>query len=70
MTPFYEEIIYKNTTQQAHALIWDIINYSKIRRKYIKYKLLSKITWGGKRKRCKQKRQALKVKLRHIEQYF
>lgn len=76
MTPFYEEIIYKNiidankqiindTNNQYtnNQLIGDIYNYKKYKRKYRRYKILSKITFGKMRNKYKQKRKDLKARL-------
>lgn len=75
-TPFYEEILYRNLKvaeesiiKKNEALIRDIANYSKDKIKYYRYKLLSLIMIGKKRKKYKQKRKTIKAKLKQIK-YF
>ena len=76
MTPFYEEIVYQNTKTKiqppviSKKILNEIFNYSKNRRKYIKYKIISKIIWGKKRKKYKQKKRNLKIQLKEVRQFF
>ena len=78
MTPFYEEIIYKNTKQSqpqsqpnvSREMLGEIFNYTKNRIKYWRYKLLSKITFGKKRKKYKQKRKDLKARLKEVKKFL
>ena len=44
-----------------------ILKYPKLRRKYLRYKILSKITFGKTRKKYKQKKKELKAKLKSIK---
>lgn len=77
-TPFYEEILMRLTallgsfqTQQQGGnvdLIRRIMRYRRDKIKYWRYKILSKITFGKRRKRYKQKRRELKEQLRQIRQ--
>ena len=66
-TPFYEEIIYRNVllnqptiqTKQNTPLLpimKDVFNYKKNYINYVKYKLLTKLTWGKKHNKYKQKK--------------
>lgn len=76
MTPFYEEILYKNLkvfpapgnsyNPTDLNLLCDAFNYRKNRLKYLRYKLLSKITFGKLRKKYKRKKKELKQKLKQI----
>lgn len=79
MTPFYEEILYKNlkTTpiQQIIktvdiGIIKDVANYSKNRFNYYRCKLLSKITFGKLRKHYKKKKKILKDKIRQVRRFL
>ena len=76
-TPVYEMIIFHNfpRPQQVqvlpdYALIREIISYGRNRLTYWRYKLMSKITWGRRRKKYKNKRKYLKSKLKLIKQYL
>ena len=51
-------------------LIKDIFNYKKIYIKYIKYKVLSKLSWGKKHNKYKQKRNTYKEKVRVVRQFL
>jgi len=65
MTPFYEEILYKNLKQQPinnQNQLKNAMNYNKNRLKYWRYKILSKITFGKRRKSYKEKRKIFKDK--------
>lgn len=48
-TAFYEDILAWYTTENATLELIKLMNYKKIYRKYYKYKLMSKITWGKKK---------------------
>ena len=71
-TPFYEEILARLTAfqiqQQSADLIRRVLHYRRDKMKYWRYKILSKITFGKRRKRYKQKRRVLKAQLRQIRQ--
>lgn len=75
MTSFYEEILFKSISQKnqnnrmpviSREMCIDIFNYRKNKIKYWRYKLLSKITFGKRRKKYKQKREALRTHLRAV----
>ena len=86
MTPFYEEILFKNIyssiPSQTEIVVqgnkgednslWikDVFNYRKDRLKYWKYKLMSKITFGKKKQKYKQKKKTLKFKLRTVRRFL
>jgi lipopolysaccharide biosynthesis glycosyltransferase len=72
MTPFYEEILYKNLRQQQPNMyqVKNAINYKKNRLRYWRYKILSKITFGATRKKYKGKRKAFKEKLRQAREFL
>lgn len=73
-TPFYEEVIYRNTvfpTGQAlenqkfdYSLLRDALNYSRNRIKYWRYILFSKIFTGKKRSKYTQKSELLRKRLK------
>ena len=71
-TPFYEEILYQNIlafslhNTNSKQLLQQIVNRHKILRQYYRCKILSKITWGNKRKHYKQKRDKLHEQVRQI----
>lgn len=72
-SPFYEIILFKavdfkiNLTKPSlnPDLIYGLISYKKNRFNYIRYKILSKITWGKRKQHYKQK----SLKLRNIIKY-
>lgn len=78
-TIFYERIIFDNLKKNLQIMdtdvsdktvlskeFKDIFNYNKIRAKYVYYKILSKICWGKKRKRYKEKRKKFKEKIAYV----
>lgn len=74
-TPFYEEILYKNLTSKNTTilnmnLVRDIGNALQNRYLYYIYKILSKITFGKKRKTYKNKKSQLKFKIRQVKQFL
>jgi lipopolysaccharide biosynthesis glycosyltransferase len=78
MTPFYEEILYKNIKQSqpqsqpniTREMLGNIFNYTKIKHKYWRYKILSKITFGKKRKKYKQKKKDMKARLKEVKKFL
>ena len=60
-TSFYEEILCS-----VQNNIRNYTNLKKLNRMALKYKILSKITWGIKRKRCEKKYQHYKEQLKSI----
>jgi len=71
-TPFYEEIIYKNTYTNipSKELMRDIFYYRQNRLKYFKYRLLVNFTFGKTRTRYKRKKKELKAKLKSVNQFL
>ncbi len=76
-TPFYEEILARLTAFQIQSqggsivdLIRRVMHYRRDKIKYWRYKILSKITFGKRRKRYKQKRRELKEQLRQTRQFM
>lgn len=85
MTPFYEEIIYKNSKTQVSNIdknakiqvqnidsiqIQDAFNYTKNKIKYWRCKLLSKITFGKMHKHYKRKKKELKERIRQVRRFL
>lgn len=71
MTPFYEEILFRNNVPTiTKELLSGTYNYRKNMFKYYRYKVLSKITFGKTRKRYKQKRKDLKLRLNKIREFI
>lgn len=82
-TPFYEEILYKNLrtnlvqniTQQITkvtdmSIVKDIANYSKNRFNYYRCKLMANLTFGKMRKHYKEKKRALKAKIKAVRRFL
>ena len=74
-TPFYEEIIYRNTVLAAaaqpsdfqkydYSLLRDALSFSRNRLKYWRYVLYSKILSGKKRQKYAQKSEAMRKRLK------
>ena len=87
MTPFYEEILYKNlkvsptqnitqnVTKQITqvtdmSIVKDIANYSKNRFNYYRCKLMANLTFGKMRKHYKEKKRALKAKIKAVRRFL
>lgn len=76
-TPFYEIFLKDLNCNKMVApasasdinksLLLQILSYKKDKRRYYRYKILSKITFGNTRKYYKQKRKELKAYLKNIE---
>lgn len=75
-TPFYEEILYRNLKVKAEPLQVDLtpvraaLRLTADKIKYWRYKLLSKITFGKKRKKYKRKRKELKGRLKMAKDFL
>lgn len=52
------------------TIIKDIGNYTKNKIRYWRYRLLSKITFGKKRKKYNQKRKELKARLKQVRAFL
>lgn len=74
MTPFYEEILYKNLKVQISNfdgnIVKDALNYSKNKLRYWRYKFLSKVTFGKMRKHYKNKKKELKKRLKQVRKFL
>lgn len=76
MTPFYEEILYRNLKvkieppQIDFSPIKAALSLTTDKIKYWRYKLLSKITFGKKRKKYKRKRKELKDRLKMAKNFL
>lgn len=81
MTPFYEEILFKNQNCQSCntnnaikaidlTIVRETANYLKNKIRYWRYRLLSKITFGKKRRKYKQKRKELKARLKQVRAFL
>ena len=78
-SPFYEEILYRNLFSvkvpdvKADAdmdMLKKCSRYFSYYFKYLKYKVMSKITFGRKRKKYKQKKKAFKREIKQIRKYL
>lgn len=79
MTPFYEEILFKHQTQLPQApestviskeILGEAFHYTQNKIKYWRYKILSKLFWGKKRKIYMQKRKDMKMRLKAVRQFL
>ena len=75
MTPFYEEILFKNLKSQSFntielTFVRETANYLKNKIRYWRYRLLSQITFGKKRRKYKQKRKELKARLKQVRAFL
>ncbi|MDR1580297.1 MAG: DUF4422 domain-containing protein [Synergistaceae bacterium] len=69
-TPFYEIILNAQHSTISKEMILLMMNKNTICRQYYKYKLLSKITFGKKRRHYKEKRRYYHEKVRQIRLYY
>lgn len=67
-TPFYEEILYKNMIQIN--INNDIFKLPKLRLKRLRYKIMSKITFGKTRKKYKEKAKKLKIRIKKAQEFI
>ena len=72
-TIFYERILYQNLENKVKAnevkakiTLKELMSYRDTRAKYFYYKVLSKIVWGKKRKRYKEKRNMFREKISRV----
>lgn len=76
LTPFYEEILYRNLKVKIEPPQIDFspvkaaLSLTTDKIKYWRYKLLSKITFGKKRKKYKRKRKELKDRLKMAKNFL
>ena len=52
-----------------YRMLLAVIDYPRLRRRYWRYKILSKITFGKTRKKYKEKRKELKQKLKQVRRF-
>ena len=75
-TPFYEEILYRNLKVKAEPPRIDLspvraaLQLTADKIKYWRYKLLSRITFGKKRKKYKNKRKELKKRIKMAKDFL
>ncbi len=75
-TDFYEEIIYKNLPKaqddiaRIQQAVKDVARLPKEKLLYQKYKIMSKITFGKKKKKYKDKRKKLKKHIKEIKSFL
>ena len=77
-TPFYEillkDLCNNGTSQPAKQFLSgndiDLILYQRNKIRYWKYKILSKLVWGEKRKKYNEKKQIYKTKLKAAKAYI
>ncbi|MBO5038346.1 MAG: glycosyltransferase [Alphaproteobacteria bacterium] len=66
-SPFYEIILRDFLTGERESQFRQIFTYRKDKLKYLRYKILSKITFGKMRKHYKRKKKELKMRLKEIK---
>lgn len=77
-TDFYEEILYNNLLSSTRkvdnlktdSFYCDVFNFWKISCKYWRYKIFSKLFWGKKRKKYKEKYKQMKSKIKSIKKFL
>ena len=76
-TPFYEEFLFQNINKSHPQPASDnvdllklLVHGPKILFHYYRCKILSKVTWGNKRKHYKQKRDKLHEQVRKIRMFL
>ena len=68
-TPFYEEIIYKNT-KTSNILLRNLKHYNRLFGKYFTYKLLKNITFGQTRNKIETKIGGLKRQVKQVRAVY
>lgn len=77
-TIFYEEVLFNNISQTFHQIdlnpiqqnLKNIAHLSKDKFLYQKYKIMSKITFGKKKKKYKEKKKKLKTHLKEMKNFL
>lgn len=75
-TPFWADIIYgamnsiRRSNQIQNRLITDGLQILTLKRKYLRYRILSKITFGKIRKRYKRKKQEFKTRIKAVKNFI
>ncbi len=83
MTPFYEEILYVNLAEReektrvveknstvSQRILKDALQYGKLRRRYYRYRFLSKIMLGKKRKHYEERKKSFRERLRAVRRFI
>ncbi len=79
LTPYYEEILYKNMQKNNQAptkseidlvMLKDCLNIQKLKKRYQRYRLLSNLTFGKIRKKYNDLRKIYKSKLKNIKAFL
>lgn len=73
MTPFFADIIYFNFEQKmsnANDKFKDALHIGKLKWKYFKSKILSKILFGNKRSYYKCQKQNIKLRIKKVKHFF
>lgn len=66
----YLQYLHDKSIQNLSEIKYLLINYTKIKHKYWRYKILSKITFGKKRKKYKQKKKDMKARLKEVKKFL
>ena len=69
LTHLSRQITLLNMEGSQAAMLLAVLDYPRVRRRYWRYKLLSKITFGKTRKKYKEKRKKLKQKLKQVRKF-
>ena len=80
-TPFYNELMKKmilyfapdmglRTKNENNTVVKDCLICKKLQLKYIKYKLLTRLSWGKKHNHWKQKRNELKTRIKQARNFL
>lgn len=76
-TPFYEEILFENITRSfdvsdfaRHSFVKEVAAYGKNKKALRRYKVLSWLTYGKKRRKYKRKAIELEQKIKELERMF
>lgn len=68
-TPFYEEIIYKNT-KTSNLLLKNLLKYNRLFGKYVMYKIGKNITFGKLRNKLEQKFAQIKKQIKQVRSVY
>ena len=69
LTHLSRQVTLLNMEGSQAAMLLAVLDYPRVRRRYWRYKLLSKITFGKTRKKYKEKRKKLKQKLKQVRKF-
>lgn len=68
-TPFYEEIIYKNT-KMSNLLLKNLLKYNRLFGKYVIYKIGKNITFGKMRRKIEQQLAQVKKQVKQVRAVY